>query len=214
MFTVVPGREKASLSIDLMCSLFGAILPDVANLPVERMEKLQVTLEYWTSASQCYFESVYRHFQYLLVSLIFKLEYDYPFVFSFYGKHLVQINYRNLVQVHKELAAPLSAKLLVPSESKNPPNLPEQVSANSVKSYSVVREEPVSTSNSVCAPLTVFLKLQKHILHEFNTLNVMKECDSNSHRRKQCKNSWIKSKSGSFKGLVFSPSVLEDLHLA
>lgn len=221
MFKVAPGQLNATLSIDLMCNLFGAILPDVANLPVERLDQLHVTLEYWTPASQCYFESIYRHFQYLLVTLVFKLEYDYPFVFSFYGKHLVRVNYRNLIRVHEELGVPLPkatcANLLIPKCTE--PNATEPVSALleddavSAATESVSKLPARSNATSVCAVQTVFLKLQKHILYEFNTLNVMKECDINSHHRQQCKKSWA-TNSGSLKRLVFAPSVLEDLHLA
>lgn len=209
MFTVVPGRVQATLSIDLMCNLFGAILSDVANVPVERLESIHVTLEYWTPASQCYFESIYRHFQYLLVGLVLKLEYDYPFVFSFYGKHLIKINYRNLIRVHEELTSPL-------------PNLKASQVFSSASPNSTTDEVEVPNSQLPLHPLTtsvgasqqVLLKLHKHILHEFNTLNVMKECDLSSHQRNQCKRSWTKPNSSSLKRLVFAPSILEDLHLA
>lgn len=213
----------ATLSIDLKCNLFDAILPDVANLAVERLEKVHVTLEYWTPASQCYFESVHRHFQYLLVSLVLKLEYDYPFVFSFYGKHLVQVNYRNLACIHSELAT--SVKLLKLADGpQHEPGKPfiqadlflsmDKSPLSADASSAVATSEPSVRPNANCTLLSVFLKLQKHILYEFNTLNVMKECDSSSHRRSQCKKSWTKPSTGSLKRLVFFPGILEELRPA
>lgn len=35
------------------------------------------------------------------------LEAEYPFVFSFYGKHLFEINYQSLLRIFTELSTPL-----------------------------------------------------------------------------------------------------------
>ena len=181
MFSVVDTRKPrlATIELALMCKLVNALLPQLSHVLVEHLERLNIIIEYWTPATNCYMDRMNRHFQYLLASLALHLEYSYPFVFSFYGKHLVRLNIENLLRVHSYLSA------LGCAEEKGPP-LAEMV----------------------------LLRLQRSILHEFNSLNIMKECDFSSHRLRQCKDSWLKHDFTyrSIKCMVFSPSMLSDLH--
>lgn len=133
------------MQLILRCGLFHPIIPDLTHAKnVRFLQLLTVKYDFWTTRSTIYFQEFYDTFQYLLTSMMMCLEFKYPFVFSYYGKQLVKVNYKNLIRNATLLATPLD-NACVPDHSEI---------------------------------LTAVLgKLQRAILYEFNTLNVMKECD-------------------------------------
>lgn len=154
-YTVLSETLDSTLGIALVCKLFNSLHTDLARLLVDQLEHVHAVFEYWTPSSRVYLRSFLGHFQYLLTSLVVNLEYKYPFVFSFYGKQLVQLNYKNLIRTLTELATPL--------DNASQPDHSEILNR-------------------------AFCKLHVHILTEYNTLNVMKECDTLAYRLKQCRN--------------------------
>ncbi|OBA19617.1 hypothetical protein METBIDRAFT_19740, partial [Metschnikowia bicuspidata var. bicuspidata NRRL YB-4993] len=133
------------LKLLLRCDIFYPILPDLAHADnVRFLQHLAIKFEYWSLHRTVYFEDLFDTLQYLLTSLMMNLEFKFPLVFSYYGKQLVKINYKNLKRNATLLATPLD------------------------NAYA-------PDHNAILG--AVLRKLQGVILYEFNTLNVMKECE-------------------------------------
>lgn len=163
MFSILQQPEKnkdileksdGDLRLTLRCELFHPILPDLAHAEnVRFLQLLAIKYEYWSPHQAIYFEDIFDTLQYLLTSLMMNLEFKFPFIFSYYGKQLVNINYKSLIRNSTLLATPLD-------------------------------NTSVPDHNEILA--AVLLKLQLAILYEFNTLNIMKECESRPWQAKLC----------------------------
>lgn len=94
---------------------------------------------------------------YLLGSLFINLEFKFPFVFSFYGRKLFKTNYNWLVRNLDEMLC------------SSPANLPSVI------------------HNKNEAFLQSMKSIQLKALAEYNTLNIMKECDMSGSKLDACK---------------------------
>lgn len=161
MFDVLESLETpsgSSFSLELRCKLFNKISADLVHLPVEKLGRLSVKFECWTPNRSIRFDMLTEYFQYVMTSLILNLEFKYPFIFSFYGKRLVETNYTNLIRSTTEWATPLEGEF-------------------------------VPDKNDILG--RCLTKLQFFILYEYNTINIMMECDTNPYRSKMCRESMI-----------------------
>lgn len=147
---------NATVILIMKCQLFNKISGDLKHLPVSYLSRLHLTFECWTPNLRIYLETLKEYLQYALTSLMINLEYKYPFVFSFYGKRFVEVNYQSLVRSTTDLMTPLHGD--------------ETPDKNVVLRHCLE-------------------KLQSFILYEYNTLNIMMECDTNSYRLKMCRES-------------------------
>lgn len=148
---------SATTSLVLKCKLFNSISHDFTHLPVAYLKLLVMNFECWTPNPRIHIETLTEYLQYSITSLLLNLEYKYPFVFSFYGKRFVEVNYHTLVRSTTDLLTPFQGG-----------DIPDK---NAILSHCLA-------------------KLQWHVLFEFNTLNVMLECDRNSYRQKMCRESF------------------------
>ncbi|KAF3992884.1 hypothetical protein FT663_00794 [Candidozyma haemuli var. vulneris] len=108
-FEVSPSKEKhGSITLYLKCKLFADTLGDFKHADnVGYIEKIHFIFKYTTSCPSVYFSSLFNNLQYCFCSAMLDLEKQYPFVFSFYGKHLYEINYSTMLRCFTELATPL-----------------------------------------------------------------------------------------------------------
>lgn len=103
-----PDHDHGSLSLYLKCKLFADLLSDFKHTDnVAFVERIHIVYKYHTPCLLVYYSCLFNNLQYSLASLMLDLEKDYPFVFSFYGKHLFEINYHTLIRCFTELATPL-----------------------------------------------------------------------------------------------------------
>lgn len=143
------------LRVDLRCRVFDSILSDLElDQTVGYIRNLALDFTMTSPKIALHLQSLIDNLQYSLSSLFLNLEFKYPFVFSYYGRQLIQLNYKALTRSMAMLATSLE-------------------------------DSEVSELMSV-VPIALG-KLQRAILTEFNTLNVMKECDFNYHRSKLCR---------------------------
>lgn len=146
--------DDNKISVDLRCQAFDSILPDLLLIKsIEYLRNLTIDFSMTSACSNIYYHVLVENIQYSLSSLLLNLEFKYPFVFSYYGRHLLRLNYRNLTLNMAMLAPPLIE--------------------NSSKLSQIVE--------------IALAKLENAIVTEFNTLNVMKECDLSAHRTKMCR---------------------------
>lgn len=175
--------DSTQLCVDLRCTVFDSIVPGLAlDIDIGYLRNLVVDFSMHTPLSKMYFHVLMENLQYALSSLFLNLELRFPFVFSYYGRQLVQLNYTSLTRTMAMLATPLDGS--EPDE----PSLVQHVA---------------------------LAKLQRAILSEFNTLNVMKECDMSYSRTRLCReyaNKLVKDdpkmsiKSKAFRVAVFDAS--------
>lgn len=169
------GLNEKSCEVGLRCQVFDSISTELSSeTDVGYFQELSIEFQVSTPSFRIHFNFIMENLQYALSSLILNLEFKFPFVFSYYGRHLVQLNYQNLTTTLSALRRTncqesttkiLEVKLEPPEPKKESPEMKE--------------EEPV--------PIIALKKLKRAILTEYNTLNVMKECDLNHHRSKLCR---------------------------
>lgn len=144
----------SSLQVNLRCQVFDSIVPDLPqNDNVGFLRTLSIDFEITSPKSTIHFLQILQNLQYCLSSLVLNLEFRYPFVFSYYGRQLIRLNYKCLTRTMAILNVALEG---------------EETDVSQVM-------------------MRALAKLQNAILTEFNTLNVMKECDYSSHRIKLCR---------------------------
>lgn len=76
---------------------------------------------------------------------------------------------------------------------------------NEVLSLQLENETSVYEKNRNLVLMKLISDLQKKTLNEFNTINIMKECDASSSRRKSCE--FFKAKSASDTNYVSRTSI-------
>lgn len=141
------------LAVDLRCQIFDSIVPDLLLYEdVGYLRKLNIDLSIYSIETTLHFQDIIEYVQYSLSSLILNLEFKYPFVFSYFGRHITKLNYKSLTNRMAKLRIPLDG----------------------------------STNGSSDFSLVALRKLENVILTEFNTLNVLKECDMSAHRMRLC----------------------------
>lgn len=109
LFEICPlDEELGSITLVLLCKVFADILGDFKFAEnVATLEKLHFTFKYYTPCTLIYYSCFFNNLQYTLSSALFSLESEYPFIFSYYGKHLFEINYSTLLKLYTELNTPL-----------------------------------------------------------------------------------------------------------
>lgn len=171
--------------VEMQCQIFNAITADLTSATFNRMDSVDVKFGYFTSEILLSTEKLITALLRSVRSLLVNLEFRYPFVFSFYGRHLLYTNYNWLIKDIHEL----------------------QRGSVTSPSASVLEQDA-----NVIFVLTLS-SMQKRILHEFNTLNIMKECDLSARRRTSCRKQMEKGDddlpSASIKNKVVDFSILD-----
>ena len=155
--------KTSSFLLDLECNVSTPIINDLLDIKfafpnsINLLELIDLDFHYNTFQSELRLVDIVEALNYLFSSLIINLEFRFPFVFSFYGRKLFKTNYNWLVKNLDEVLCP---------SSPNHPSIPHDKSAAFLQSMKNV---------------------QLKALAEYNTLSVMKECDTSGTKSDACK---------------------------
>lgn len=158
-YSAIPQNEGGVLALELQCQLFSAIAVDLSCATFNSVDSVHFEFGYFTSEVSVSIEMLVSALLRSLASLVLNLEYRYPFVFSFYGRELLYTNYNWLIKDIHELQR------------------------GSITS----RPSTVFEQDTNVIFVLILSSMQRRILSEFNTLNIMKECDASAPRRSRCR---------------------------
>lgn len=147
-----------SFLLYLGCNVSSPIINELLDIKsafpdaINLLNLIDIDFHYNTYKPNLHLADLVDALNYLFGSLIVNLEFKFPFVFSFYGRKLFKTNYNWLVRNLDETLC------------SSPPN------------------NPVLTHDKNRAFLQLMKNIQLKILAEYNTLNIMKECDMSSSK--------------------------------
>lgn len=103
-----PDIHANKLHVRLRCKVFDHIFPDTGlELTVGFVRNVFITFKMTSPKLALHFQRLVDNLQYCLSSLFLNLEFKYPFVFSYYGRRLIQLNYKTLTHTMAMLHTPL-----------------------------------------------------------------------------------------------------------
>lgn len=155
--------KTTSFLLDLECNVSTPIINDLLDMKsafpnsINLLSLVDLDFHYNTFQPKLQLADIVEALNYLLGSLFINLEFKFPFVFSFYGRKLFKTNYNWLVR-----------------------NLDEMLCQSPVSFPSVIH-------NKNEAFLQSMKSMQLKALAEYNTLNIMKECDMSGSKLDACK---------------------------
>lgn len=154
--------------VNLNCNIFNPIKNQLTkNENTSMYESLIVNFKYLTTAAKLDITQFLETLNYLLVSVFINLEYEFPFVFSYYGRKLFKTNYNWIARSIDEVTD-------------------FKISHSSKTSLSSFNKHKEILSKDELA-LKIILDLQQKALCEFNTINIWKECDLSKMKIDTCK---------------------------
>lgn len=173
----IDNDENTGFKLNLKCQVIPQLQNDLSKIEsLGRFCLLILNFNYNTPESKLSLPKLLESLHYLLASLILNLEYKFPLVFSVHGRKLLQNNYPWMI-----------------------------TNINEVLSLQLENETSVYEKNRNLVLMKLISDLQKKTLNEFNTINIMKECDASSSRRKSCE--FFKAKSASDTNYVSRTSI-------
>ena len=155
--------KTTSFLLDLECKVSTPIINDLLDMKsafpnsTNLLSLMDIDFHYNTFQTKLQLVDIVEALNYLLGSLFINLEFKFPFVFSFYGRKLFKTNYNWLIRNLDEVLCP------------SPVNLPPSV------------------HNKNEAFLQSMKSIQLKALAEYNTLNIMKECEMSRSKLDACK---------------------------
>lgn len=163
-------KNNHSFRIEFACKIFNPINNDFLQTinetsielcndkKINVLKNMNLKFEYLTNFNEIKFIEIIEDFNYLFCSWLINIEYIFPFIFSFYGRQFFKINYPWTIKCVKEIFdEPVALDL---NENRN------------IKKQKVL--------------LNCLLKIQNIVLEEYNTLNIFKEIDQSTQKRKNC----------------------------
>jgi len=156
-------NKTSSFLLDLECKVSTPIISDLLDIKVafpnsvNLLDLIDLDFHYNTFQPKLRLIDIVEALNYLFSSLIINLEFKFPFVFSFYGRKLFKTNYNWLIR-----------------------NLDEVLCTSLPNHPSITHDKSVAFLQSM-------KNIQLKALAEYNTLNVMKECDTSGSKLDTCK---------------------------
>ena len=220
--------------VGLVCKIFNPISNQFTTLNGEKLiavdrvnilEKITVDIEYLTQDFELSIEELVQDFNNLFTSWIINIEYKYPMVFSFYGRHFFLLNYSTLSKTISEVFGPVvlealeKLELILKNELQElDGRFPKHLQQN--KSREVNFQLPSNQKQLYDLHqilLSNIIKLQNNeVMTEFNTLNILKELDNSHYRQKMCRkfNHNYDDKAISLKNKVYDLKVWNETKLS
>jgi hypothetical protein len=227
-------NSDCTFMVGLVCKIFNPISNQFTTLNGEKLiavdrvnilEKITVDIEYLTQDFELSIEELVQDFNHLFTSWIINIEYKYPMVFSFYGRHFFLLNYSTLSKTISEVFGPVVLEALEKLELILKNELQEldgrflkhlqQNKSREVNFQLPSNQKQLYDLHQIL--LSNIIKLQNNeVMTEFNTLNILKELDNSHYRQKMCRkfNHNYDDKAISLKNKVYDLKVWNETKLS